>query len=351
MAGPPLAYSFDRERHPRFFPGTRADKAGRVGGLRASAFLFALASHSAFGARLALAAEASAPPPITHAPTDNRAEAPRFGSLFDELATPRLPRPLHSPELSHPKNDVSVDWLLAAVVPENAEKSTRYVAIVRPAFELRLGSLRRFYVGGTMPIISALPLYGERPSKTIVGNIEGHVRLVFPMPSWLAFGATLGMDLPTSPMKRGSESAAVAASGASLEPAELPQFLPHAFAIRPSFDFRLLRGPLVVQVRDGFDVLIDSTGQTRTSTTGRILAHAGLLLVNDVEVAIEGTQLYYFASDTPDADRTATTLGPTIRWSLPDVDLGIATSTNVNTPQENGTNRFWALRLSAVFHL
>ena len=297
---------------------------------------------------VARADDTNPPPP---SPAERRADGFRLSAFFDELETPSLPRPFVMPELSHASNEVTLDWTIATALPEDKARAQRQIGLIRPTYETRIGSLRRFYFGVTVPIVDAAPQTAGSPTKFVIGNVEAHARLVFPTPSWLAFGSSLGVVAPTGFWGTGPDTAGAARAGLMIEPTELPQFVPHALAIRPSFDIRLLQGPLVVQVRDGFDFLIDTSGATHVTTSGRLAAHAGVLVKQNVEVALEATQLYLFSGDVHDADRTTITIGPTVRWTVPGFDLGLATETNIYAPLESGTNRFFALRLSAVLHL
>lgn len=282
---------------------------------------------------------------------DRRAEPPQLERLFDELAAPRLPTPFTLPELSHPDFDASLDWTVGTATPENPSRGPSTISLVRASGEARLGPLRRVYIGATLPLAAALPIEGTGASRALLGNPEGHIRVVFPMPSWLAFGAAFGATVPTASftLQSGSEQAALAA--ASLEPTELVQLSPGTVALRPSIDARLLRGPFVLQVRDGVDLVVDSVGGLGARTLGRVLGHAGLLVTQDLEVSIEASQVYFFATEVPDDRRAALTIGPGVRWSLGDVDVGLGGVTNLLAPLASGMDRFVAVRASLVAHL
>lgn len=284
-------------------------------------------------------------------PSERRADNFRLDAFFDELETPSLPRPFVMQELSHAANEASLDWTIATAIPEDAARSARQIGLMRPTYETRIGTLRRFYFGITVPVVFAAPEASARTTKTVLGNVEAHARLVFPTPGWLAFGASLGLVAPTGFWGTGDDAKQAAEAGLMLEPIELPQFVPHAISFRPSFDIRLLKGPLVVQVRDGFDFLVDASGENHATTSGRLAAHAGVLVRHNVEVGAEATQLYLFSGDVHDGDRTTITVGPTVRWTVRRFDLGLAGTTNLYAPIESGTTRFWSMRFSVVFHL
>jgi hypothetical protein len=238
---------------------------------------------------------------------------------------------------------------------------------------------RRLFVGLTLPFGAALPPDGAlapgdvaRASGTrlVLGNAEMHIRALFPLPTWLEIGFTLGIVAPTSTENRDrhtARSAALAVS--SLDPTNYVYFLPERVALRPAGDLRIVRGPFVFQGRQGIDIVFDREGIERAKLSGRLLGHAGFLLREDLEVSIEATQNYFFASDpkpsgepTPerafaeryrisDARRAAVTIGPAVRLALPDVDVGLALVTNLRNPVSPAADGFIGLNFSVIGHL
>ncbi len=298
-------------------------------------------------AACAVAAPASGGEPVTR--EDRTAEAPRFPASVDELSAPRLPPPFVLPELSHSGWDLGVAWLVGLAAPARDDRRTSALGIARASAEGDLGFPRRLYIGGAVPFASALAPDGTSGSKTVLGNVELHARVVFPLPSWLAFGAVFGLVLPTARYDRGTAAHEAAMTAASLEPTDAVQFRPDAVAFRPGMDVRVLRGPFVVQVRQGIDVVLDTSG--RAVTFGRFLGHGGIRVRKDVELSIEGTQLYAFDERVRDDRRSALTLGPGARLLLGGVDVGAAVVTNVFAPLSPALDHFVAARISLVAHL
>jgi hypothetical protein len=299
---------------------------------------------------LAAASPARAANDETPPVPDRRAEPPQLERLFDELAAPRLPTPFSLPELSHADFDASLSWTVGAAAPTDPSRGASNIGIVRGSGEARIGPLRRVYVGATCPLALGLPVTGTGGNKVLVGNAEAHVRVVFPMPSWLALGAAFGVTAPTAGFspKGGSEEAALAA--ASLEPTELVDFMPGILALRPSIDLRLLRGPFIFQLRDGVDVVVDSVEAPRARTLGRLNAHVGVLATPELELSVEASQVYFLATDVPDDKRSALTVGPGVTWALGSVDVGVGAVTNVFSPLADGMDRFLAARVALVSH-
>ena len=281
---------------------------------------------------------------------DRTAELPKFPASVDDLSAPRLPPPFVLPELSHPSWDIALGWLLGVASPARAERTSPVLGLARVTAEGDVFFPRRFYLGLTVPFASALAPDGTSGAKTVLGNVEAHVRVVFPLPTWLAFGAVLGVVVPTSRYDHGSGAEAASMIAASLEPTDAVHFAPDTFALRPAMDVRVLRGPFVVQVRQGVDVVLDTAGG-RAVTVGRFLGHGGLRLKRDVEVSIEATQSYTFDDRISDQRRSAITIGPGARLSLGAVDVGAAVLANVFEPLSREIDRFFALRLSLVAHL
>jgi hypothetical protein len=297
-------------------------------------------------------ARADVGPLSTSKKDDRTAELPRFPASVDDLSAPRLPPPFVLPELSHPSWDLGMSWLLGAASGARArsDRPSSALGLARLTVEGDVLFPRRFYLGLTVPVASALAPDGTSGSKTVLGNAEAHVRVVFPLPTWLAFGAVLGIILPTSRFEHGSAAESAAMTAASLEPTDGLHFAADTFALRPAMDVRVLRGPFVVQVRQGVDVVIDTAGG-RAVTTGRFLGHGGLRLRRDIEVSIEATQAYSFDSQVSDQRRSAVTAGPGVRFSFGVLDVGAAVLTSVFEPLSMDIERFLALRLSVVAHL
>ncbi len=309
-----------------------------------------------------------------------RADAPMDPPRLEAgLPAPRLPPPFVLPELAHPRFDIGMDWFLGALAPEDAARPTAVAGILRPSLEAPVFVPRRIFVGVTYPLAIGLPPDGGlapgevgRPAgaRTIAGNIETHVRAVFPLPTWLEIGLTLGIVAPTSGFDRGyrpNRSAVDAVS--SLDPTNYVHFLPDRVALRPAGDLRILRGPFVLQGRHGIDILIDDEGIDRAKVAGRLLGHVGYLARPDLEISLEATQIYFFASDdkndgAPSAERafaeryrisderrTALTIGPALRVSFRDADVGAAIVTNLGDPLSPAAAGFVGLRVSVIGHV
>ncbi|MCW5833738.1 MAG: hypothetical protein KIS78_15145 [Labilithrix sp.] len=306
-------------------------------------------------------------------------EGPDAPRLPADASIPTLPAPFVLPALSHARLDLQLDWFLGRMAPEDDGRSGAVAAVVRPSFEASILVPRRLYVGASYPFASALPPDGglapgeaARPSgaRSILGNVEGHVRAVFPLPSRLEIGFVLGVTAPTSTFDRThrpNRSAVDAVS--SLDPTNYVHFLPDRVGLRPAGDLRIVRGPFVFQGRHGIDVLIDNEGIDRAKVAGRLLGHVGYVARPDLEVSIEASQIYFFSSDEQvtgepsadnafaeryrisDARRAAFTLGPALRLSLRDVDVGAAFVTNLNDPLSPAAAGFVGLRLSLVAHV
>jgi hypothetical protein len=297
-------------------------------------------------------------------------EAPEHRGPFpkaDEIPVPRLPPPLVLPEISHPRPDVGLDFALARMAPESETRDSSAIALVRASGEVSLLAARRLYFGGTWAMASgvppdgALPLDGSVPPeraagrKLLLGNIEPHVRVVFPLPAWLAAGWVFGVMVPTATYDRNGPGRSVGLAASSIHPTDWVHFLPGRWALRPGADLRILKGPFVFQARQGLDIVIDHAGEDRARTAARLLVHAGVLFTRNVEVSLEGTQVYFFFSDAAaqisDDRRTALTLGPAVRVSLRHVAIGTGFVTNIQSPLSPAVDSFIAGRVSLIGHL
>src|SRR5688500_15425982 len=88
-------------------------------------------------------------------------------------------------------------------------------------------------------------------------------------------------------------------AASSLEPTDYVHFLPGRWAIRPAGDLRIVRGPFVLQARQGFDFMIDEAGIERARTAGRVLVHVGYAPWRSFELSLEATQIYFFFTEEP----------------------------------------------------
>lgn len=300
----------------------------------------------------ALGAIALASPPATAAERDEDDDQP-----VDVRAQPRLPAPLVLPELAHPRTDASLTWTVGQGSPRAPGASNAALALARARIEGSLFARRRVYGGVTYAYAGALsPDPAARGARVALGNVEPHVRAVFPLTSGLALGFVLGIVLPTSTIGREDAAQSAMLAAASLEPTELAHFLAQRFAIRPAGDLRIVRGPFVLQLRQGVDFLIDREGIDEARAAGRILGHVGFAPTRSLEVSLEASQLYFFSGaaseyyQVADDQRAAFTAGPSLRLSFPDVDVGAGVVTNLSAPLSPMLDSFVAARFSVVAH-
>jgi hypothetical protein len=257
------------------------------------------------------------------------------------------------PDFAHSLTEIRLDGAMTNASSSSRSGQGTPIGLLYASAEAPVGSLSRFYVGGRVPLAVAATSGGG--TKSVAGNLEGEVRLVFPLPISLAFGASLGVTVPTALFDRGTSAQEAAAAAASLDPTELSLFTPHGLAFRPAFDVRVLRGPVVLQLRDGADLLVDTTRES-FGAAGRIVAHVGAMPISNLELSVEATQIYFFTNgdvfgiDVSDAKRTALTLGPFARLAFHEIDVGVGAITNLQAPLAARLDRFIALRLSIVAH-
>ena len=202
----------------------------------------------------------------------------------------------------------------------------------------------------------------------LAGNLEAQVRAVFPLPTGLDIGFVLGVVAPTSRWTRTRPKQSASVAAASLDPSNVVHFLPDRVALRPAGDLRIVRGPFVVQVRHGIDILIDDSGIDQAKVAGRAIGHIGFLARPDFELSVEATQHYYFASEDrltsgtsaetafaeryriTDGKRSALTIAPGARWATRMFDLGVQVVSNLSDPLSPAADGFVAVRVSAIAH-
>lgn len=305
-------------------------------------------------------------------------DPPRTGTEATSL--PRMPAAFVLPELAHAGVDFSIDWYTGhfSSMPGFA-RSGGYAGMGRAAMEANVVIPRRFFVGWSFPFGLGLPPDGglapseaARPSgvRRFTGNVEAHIRTVFPLPTWLEIGFMLGVMFPTSVFSRDYRpNISAARMIGSLDPTNYVDFLPGRLGFRPAGDLRIRSGSFLFQGRHGIDILLDNQGLSQTTVTGRLLAHVGYLLGPDLEVGLEASQFYFFASTDPpssgtpaervfaetyrakDGSRSATAIGPTLRAMTEFYDYGLAVVTNLADPLSPVSDRFLGVRLSIIAHV
>ena len=295
-----------------------------------------------------------------------------------DIALPRRqPAPLVLPELTHPRNDVGLTWNVGRGTNAVEGQPNAALGLARFAIEGRLVEKRRFYAGITYDYAAALPpdggadldAPGSAPNskglKSAFGNAEAHVRAAFPLSPGLVSGFELGAVFPTATIDRNGAARSAMLAASSLLPTDYVHFLPGRMALRPAGDLRIVRGPFVFQARQGFDIMFDVTGHERVRTAGRILAHLGVMPTPDVELSVEASQIYFFFTEDPpnppnpaveryrisDDRRTAFTVGPALRVSFTNLDIGAGVVTNLFDPLSPALGSLLALRLSLIAHL
>lgn len=314
---------------------------------------------------------------------------PARAALAQQVQPPRLPAPLTLPDIAHPRTDLTLSSLVGRGATNVPERPATALALVRAQIEGRVFDRRRLYAGITWDYAAALaPDAGVHDADGVVaragregalGNVEPHVRVALPLSEGLVFGFALGSVLPTASIDRNGAAPSAMFAASSMEPTDYVHFLPGRFAIRPAGDLRIVRGPFVFQARQGFDIMIDEAGIERARTAGRVLVHAGVAPSRTFEASIEASQIYFFFTEDPpqpadpslpsderasierqnavieryrisDARRTAYTIGPCVRLSFPNVDVGAGIVTNVFSPLSPALDSLLALRMSVVAH-
>lgn len=323
------------------------------------------------------------------------AEAGRAAAIPPDIATaesrteaaspPRSPAPFVLPELAHHSVDFSVDWFMgrATVDPEyqavGGDRSDVAMGLVRLAMEANVVIPRRFFVGWSFPIGFGLPPDGglapnesARPAgmRRFTGNAEAHIRTVFPLPTWLEIGFMLGVMFPTSVFARDYRpNISAARLVGTLDPTNFVDFLPGRLGFRPAADLRIRRGPMIFQGRHGIDFILDNQGLAKSQVMGRLLVHVGYLARPDLEISMEASQFYFFASEGPptsgtlpeqafgetyrakDGSRSAIAFGPGVRAMTEFYDYGLSVVTNLADPLSPVSDGFLGIRFSIIGHV
>jgi hypothetical protein len=285
------------------------------------------------GVLSALLAALVAWPAIAHAQRGLRFEDP-----YD---LPHAPRPPTLPELTHPEMEATLETTAGAILPAPGGTLTHAYS-QRISVEVPL-AFRRWYVGASYEVAGGSNGTGFEVAG---GNLSIDGRTVWATTTGLALGGGMAVLFPTASLDPDGAASRVALEAATLRPWDVSYFVPDSWGVRPYVDVRVLDGPLVLQLRQGFDLTVSSvllSDQRLYATTG---LYVGWQIQRDVAVGLEAFEAY--AIDLPavrDRDRETVIVSPNVRLALPWVQPAISAFTNLGPP----ISAPWVQRETSVF--
>jgi hypothetical protein len=266
------------------------------------------------------------------------------GPLEEARLLPDAPRPTMMPEVTHPDGEVSLEQTTGSVTPRGSDSVGHLpVQVTRIAAEQPIVS-RLVFVGAAYEAAYGNPT-SPQASKWIGGNFEVNARAVWATKTGLAFGAGLGVMLPTAQFNRGSNVNDLAQAAIALRPWDYAFFAQGNLALRPSIDIRYIVGPLVFQAREIMDGTFDIEQKNDFEVDIISTFYVAVRPRKDIALGVEIGELYRVsANNVPDDERADFTIAPTFRLILPRLQPALAVMTNAGDPYYLGANRIWAVK-------
>lgn len=267
------------------------------------------------------------------------------GVAFDDpYDVPPASRPPTLPELTHSEVEATLETTAGALLPATRDGSPRQAYVQRFGVEVPLG-LRRWFVGATYELAAG----GSGSFDFVGGNLIVDGRTLWATATGLALGGGLGAVLPTASFDEKGSAGKVALDAATLRPWDVSFFLPNMVGLRPFVDVRAIDGRVIVQFRQGLDMMLS----TASPSDRRLYATAGVYLgwraTNSTAAGLEVFEAY--AIDAPgasDSSRATVVASPNVRLTLPWVQPAISMFMGLGNPLYRATVSVWGFRLAVT---
>lgn len=271
---------------------------------------------------------------------------PRGGGGRTRKRLPSTPGPPGIPALTHADGEGTLELTSGAYYPRDVRALRGHVPVhvLRAAMEQPLHR-RRVFVGAAHENAIGSPASARGPF-VLPSNFEVHGRAVWATTTGLAFGAGLGVMLPTASWdRRGRDASSLATASVALRPWDLAFFQEGSLTLRPFVDVHDVVGRFVIQLRQVLDWTID----VREGRDLRLYSVATLFLgyrpLPEMAVGIETHQLYIIAADVADERRSFFSVSPAIRLLFDRVQPSIAVIKSLGAPYVPGTVHTFATRM------
>ncbi len=259
---------------------------------------------------------------------------------------PELPRPPTLPELAHTDREATVEWMAGAYYPRNVTTELRghvAVHVLRVQTEVPVYQ-RSFYAGGTYEAAFGSPATTRAPF-VLSGNAEVHGRAVWSTSTGLAFGAGLGLVLPTASFDQNSIDAfSLAAAAITLRPWDHAFFQNKTLSLRPFVDVHDTVGLFIIQFREALEWTIAVRGDAGQRAFSVATLYLGLRVTDTVALGLEAYQLYIIDAPVADERRAFYSISPSIRMMFPRVQPSIGLVRSIGSPYFPATDSTTAMR-------
>ena len=269
-------------------------------------------------------------------------------------ALPDAPAPPTLPDLTHRALAASLETTFARIGTRPAGTDTPVASnsglIERVELEQSLAK-RRWYVGVSEEIAASTAVSGTG-LLWVAGQPELWGRGVWASWAGLAYGGGLGVVAPL--FAHGENGTRATESVRVVRPWDGVQFLNHAWALRPFVDVRQIDGPIILQLRQGLDWAIDTSGQGSTpqnpiaaairgstELTSRTTFFIGYRPSSFFGIGLELWEVYAIKT------RTATyAVSPSIRLMTPILQPALSVLAHIDRPLLGSVDSYWAVRIN-----
>ncbi len=270
----------------------------------------------------------------------------------DPYQVPDAPAPPTLPDLTHRAVMLSLETNFASVAPndrlDGSNPGRVGVGLARLDAEAAVAN-RRWYVGYGQEIGTGRTLTGSA-SETVVSNPELWGRALWASQAGLAYGGGLAIVPPLIGRDTSADSASVRDTIRVVRPWDYPQFAGRVIAFRPFFDVRGLDGPVILQLRQGIDIVRhvgDDAIGAATTLTSRTTFYIGYRPMADLGIGLELWEVYFIKSpEVRDDQRAVFAVSPSIRWMSRLLQPAASLVFPIDRPLLDSAKGYWAIRLT-----
>ncbi|PIE06067.1 MAG: hypothetical protein CSA75_01465 [Sorangium cellulosum] len=269
----------------------------------------------------------------------------------DPYQLPDAPLPATLPDLTHRGVAALAAFTFASVkLPLQLNgKAYERVGLTTEQIEVETAlANRRWYAGISQAFAQGGTLSGDE-GAALVSNPEIWGRALWASRAGLAYGGGFGLVLPIIDHEQ-QRGPSVKGTMRVVHPWDFPLFSGRALAFRPYIDVRVIDGPILLQLRQGMDVLrsfSDEEKISETTLTSRTTLYLGYRPFDSFGGGLELWEVYFVrAPGVADNQRAVFSVSPCLRWMTPVVQPAISGLFPIGTPLFNQAESYWALRLS-----
>lgn len=271
----------------------------------------------------------------------------RLGWDGDEL--PDNPAPPSLPDLTHRGLVLGFETTMARIQPMAPSEGSRPPRIFG-AFERieaeQAVSIRRWYVGGAIAFVGQ-----SKKTHFAVSQPELWGRAVWANKAGLAFGGGLGIVFPAFDYAESTETSLVERHVRIVRPWDEPSFSDQTFTFRPLIDVRAIDGPVLLQLRQGLDWSLPTSGGDALLAS-RTTFYVGYGIANTALIGLEAMEVYYIVAPNVNDDERATyLLSPGFRYMTESIQPGISAVFPLDQTILGIADSFWAVRVHVAWVL